>query len=101
MLFRSEEYPEVVNHFLTEYKASVDYVNNNVAEAAQLVEKYGIIKAAVAEKAIPKCNIVCITGEEMKEKLSGYYDVLFEQKPESVGGAVPADSFYYAYEFPG
>lgn len=96
-----EEYPEVVNNFLTEYKASVDYVNNNVAEAAQLVEKYGIIKAAVAEKAIPKCNIVCITGEEMKEKLSGYYDVLFEQKPESVGGAVPADSFYYAYEFPG
>lgn len=96
-----EQYPDVVNRFLSDYMASVDYVNNNVAEAAQLVEKYGIINAAVAEKAIPKCNIVCITGEEMKEKLSGYYDVLFEQKPESVGGAVPADSFYYAYEFPG
>lgn len=94
-------YPDVVNRFLAEYKYSVDYVNNNVAEAAQLVEKYGIIKAAVAEKAIPKCNIVCITGAEMKEKLSGYYDVLFEQKPESVGGSVPSDSFYYAYEFPG
>lgn len=96
-----EAYPETVNSFLADYAYSVDFVNNNVAEAAQLVEKYGIIKAAVAEKAIPKCNIVCITGAEMKEKLSGYYGVLFEQKPESVGGALPADSFYYAYEFAG
>lgn len=97
----AEQYPEVVRDFLTDYKASVDYVNSNVSEAAQLVEKYGIIKAAVAEKAIPKCNIVCITGDEMKDKLSGYLNVLFEQNPQAVGGAVPADSFYYAYEFPG
>ena len=91
----AEQYPEVVRDFLTDYKASVDYVNGNVSEAAQLVEKYGIIKAAVAEKAIPKCNIVCITGDEMKDKLSGYLNVLFEQNPQAVGGAVPADSFYY------
>lgn len=91
----AEENPEAVNEFLTRYAASVEYVNANVSEAAQLVEKYGIIKAAVAEKAIPKCNIVCITAEEMKEKLSGYLNVLFEQVPEAVGGAVPADDFYY------
>lgn len=96
-----EQYPEAVYRFLSDYMASVDFVNNNVAEASQLVEKYGIINAAVAEKAIPKCNIVCITGEEMKDKLSGYLNVLFEQNPQAVGGAVPADSFYYAYEFPG
>ncbi len=91
----AEQYPEAVDQFLSDYMASVDYVNNNVSEAAQLVEKYGIIKAAVAEKAIPKCNIVCITGTEMKDKLSGYLNVLFEQNPQAVGGAVPADSFYY------
>jgi hypothetical protein len=28
-----------------------------VKDAAQLVEKFGIFKAAVAEKAIPFCNI--------------------------------------------
>lgn len=90
-----EQYPEAVEEFLEKYAASVDYVNSNVAEAAQLVEKYGIITAAVAEQAIPKCNIVCITGEEMRDKLSGYLDVLYEQVSESVGGAVPADDFYY------
>ncbi len=90
-----EQYPEVVEEFLDRYAASVDYVNNNVADAAQLVGKYDIVPAAVAEKAIPECNIVCITGAEMKEKLSGYLNVLFEQLPTSVGGALPADDFYY------
>ena len=54
------------------------------------------MKAAVAEKAIPNCNIVCIEGEEMKIALSGYLNVLFELAPESVGGALPEDAFYYA-----
>ena len=71
------------------------FVNENVAEAAQLVGQYDIVPAAVAEKAIPACNIVCITGQEMKDKLSGYLAVLLEQNPQSVGGQLPADDFYY------
>ena len=31
----------------------------------------------------------------MKTALSGYLDVLFEQNPDSVGGALPEDDFYY------
>ena len=50
---------------------------------------------AVAEKAIPYCNIVCITGEEMKSSVQGYFQVLFDQNPQSVGGALPGDDFYY------
>ena len=38
---------------------------------------------------------MCITGEDMKAKVSGYLNVLFEQDASSVGGAVPADDFYY------
>lgn len=91
----ADEHPESVNNFLDKYAASVEYVNGSVSEAAQLVEKYGIIKAAVAEKAIPKCNIVCITDSDMKTALSGYLNVLFEQNPQSVGGSVPEDDFYY------
>lgn len=90
-----EQYPEVVDEFLDRYAVSVDYVTTNVAEGAQLVGKYDIVSAAVAEKAIPECNIVCITGTQMKEKLSGYLSVLYEQLDTSVGGALPADDFYY------
>ncbi len=90
-----EQYPEVVAEFMDRYAESVEFVTTNVAEGAQLVGKYDIVPAAVAEKAIPECNIVCITGAEMKEKLEGYLGVLYEQVPTSVGGALPADDFYY------
>ncbi len=92
----AEKNPDVFTAFLEEYKASTEYVNQNPAEAAQLVEKYGIVKAAVAEKAIPHCNITYIDGEEMKTSLSGYLQVLFDMNPASVGGTLPGEDFYYA-----
>lgn len=90
-----EEHPEAVAKFLKEYSSSVEYVNNNTAEAGALIEKYDIVKAAVAEKAIPYCSIVCVTGEEMKSRAEGYLKVLFDLKAQSVGGALPAEDFYY------
>ena len=91
----AEENPDVIRTFLEEYKMSTQYVNENIEEAAQLVEKYGIVKAAIAQKAIPYCNIVYMDGEEMTAAVSGYYQVLFSQNPASVGGAIPDDVFYY------
>lgn len=91
----AENYPEATKDFLNRYSASVKFVNENIDEAAELVGKYDIVPAAVAKKAIPNCHIVCITGDEMKSKLSGYLQVLFDQLPASVGGAMPADDFYY------
>ena len=90
-----EEHPTAVATFLDDYAASVDWVNENTADAAAFIGEYGIVDAAVAEKALPYCNIVCITGGEMKEKLSGYLQVLLEGNPKSVGNAVPEDGFYY------
>ena len=46
--------------YIDVYKRTTEYVNNNIPEAAQLVEQYDIVKAAVAEQAIPYCNIVYI-----------------------------------------
>ncbi len=94
-----EEHPELVERFLTEYGRSVEWVNENTAEAAKLVAQNGIIESpAMAEKALPQCNIVCLTGQEMYEKLSGYLQVLAEAAPESVGGGLPGDDFFYVAE---
>lgn len=90
-----EANPGAVDSFLQNYAASVEWVNGNTAEAAALVGEYGIVDAAVAEKALPYCNIVCLTGGEMKDKLSGYLKVLSEAEPFSVGGTLPGDDFYY------
>lgn len=92
----AQEHPEVISNFMDHYQASVEYVNGNVEQAAQLVGQYEIVTAEVAQKAIPECNIVFIEGSEMKEKLSGYLSVLFEQNPKSVGGALPDDAFYFS-----
>ena len=92
----AEQNPEAVSAFLDHYKESVEFVNGNTEEAAQLVEKYDIVTAAVAVKALPACNITFIEGTEMKDKLSGYLAVLLDQNPKSVGGALPEDDFYYS-----
>ena len=93
-----EQNPEAVEQFLSELEASVAWVNENVEDAAQLCGDYGIIKAPVAQKAIPQCNLVCLTGAEMKEALSGCLGVIFDQNPKAVGGQLPGDDFYYEAE---
>ena len=89
------EHKDAVDLFLKQYKESVDFTNENNDDAAALIENYGIIKEAVAKIAIPNCNITFIDGSEMKSKLNGYLETLFKQNPDSVGGEIPDDDFYY------
>ena len=90
-----EENAEAMNAFLKEYNQSVQTAQEDVQGTAEKIGAFGIVDATVAEKALPYCNIVCITGSEMKTKLSGYLAVLMEENPQSVGGALPNDDFYY------
>ena len=79
-----EEQEEAVRSFLEEHSQSAAQINEDVETGA-----------SIAQKAIPRCNITCITGEAMKQALSGYLEVLYGQSPESVGGALPGEDFYY------
>ena len=92
----AEENAAALEEFLADYAASVEWVNANTADAAQLVAQYGIVpKAEVAEKALPACNITFLAGDEMKQAVSGYLQVLADADASSVGGALPGDDFYY------
>lgn len=90
-----DHHPALVENFLKDFASSVQFVNENNQEAAQLIEKYDIVKAPVAQKALPQCSLVAITGDEMKQAAQGYLQTLFDQQPQAVGGRMPADSFYY------
>ncbi len=91
-----EEHGALVNAFLDEYKASVDFVNSNVADAAAMIAELGIVPAAaIAEKAVPNCNIVYIDGDRMVSVLNVFYKVLFDADPKSVGGTLPDESIFY------
>ena len=90
-----DAHTDAFNAFLSEYPESAAYTNDNVDAAAELIEHFGIFKAAVAKKAIPYCNVTFISGDDMKSKISGYLTALYEQNPAAVGGALPGDDFYY------
>lgn len=91
----ADEHPGAVETFLEEYKASANAANSDVEGTAALVEAYDIFKAAVAKKAIPMCNIVCLTGDDMKSSTEAYLEVLKGQNPASIGSEMPGDDFYY------
>ncbi len=92
----AEANPDAVKLFLDEYKESVNAVNADPAIAADLVVKHGIFdNGAVIGKAIPKCNITFIAGEDMKAPVNEYLGVLYEQNPQSVGGKLPSEDFFY------
>lgn len=91
-----KEHEAAVKVFLKEHEESTGAINEDVQTGASLAVAAGIVaKEAIAQKAIPACNITCMQGAEMQQALSGYLEVLFEQNPESVGGALPGEDFYY------
>lgn len=91
-----EEHPQAVQTFLREYEGSVTYVRDNPELAGELVAQLGIApSAAIAQKAIPQCNLVFLSGADMKPAISGYFEVLYDIDPTAVGGALPDDGIYY------
>ena len=91
-----EKNPEAVANFLKEYKASIEYVNENQDAAAELIAGYGITpNATIAKQAIPQCHLVYIDGRKMAPAISDYFMVLYSVNPAAVGGKLPDDAIYY------
>ena len=92
----AEDHPEEVINFLKDYQKSVEAANNDIDGTAALCEKVGVVaKAAIAKKALPKCNIVYRIGDEMKADVNAYLQVLYDASPAAVGGKLPDGNFYY------
>ncbi len=90
-----KEHGEEISVFLKEHEESAKKAAEDVDKTAELVASYGIIeKKEIAAKAIPLCNIVCISGDEAKSSLSGYLQTLYNADPKAVGGNLPGDDFY-------
>ena len=91
-----EAHPEQVAQFMKDLEASIAFANENVADAAKEIAALEIIPAApMAEKALPSCRLVFVTGEDMQAQAAPLYDILFAANPASVGGKVPADEYYF------
>ena len=96
----AEEREGDLSILLEDLKASVDFVNDSPAEAAELIVEKGFIgDVNIAEAAIPNCGISYYIGKEERQAgidiLKAFNETMFEMSPASVGGAVPDEDLYY------
>jgi NitT/TauT family transport system substrate-binding protein len=92
-----EENPQALANFLAEYEKSIQFMTANTVEAAQLAVDAGLIpNINIAQAALPRTHMVFLTGEEMQRNLMGFYRVLYNESPASVGGRLPDEDFFFA-----
>jgi len=81
--------------FLKEYKSSIETALSDTENTSELLDKYNIMKAEAAAKSIPNMNLFYMDKAELKESMTEYLQILFEANPQSVGGSVPGEDFFY------
>lgn len=92
----AETYPEEVAKLLNSYEESINWVNSSPEAAAELIVEYGILPDIdTAVRAIPASNIKYFYSQDSKEILNGFYGVLKEFEPKSIGGSIPGEDFYF------
>ena len=88
--------------FPRDYEKSIKAAQTDIAGTAALCEETGVVaKKAIAQKALPQCNIVYRVGDEMKADVNAYLKVLYDASPAAVGGKLPDANFYYTKATPG
>jgi NitT/TauT family transport system substrate-binding protein len=88
--------PGAVTAILDAVRASIAWTAANPAEAGKLVEKHELgLKAPVAAAAIPRSNYVYISAVEARPSIEALFKVFLEFAPQSIGGGLPGDDFYY------
>lgn len=85
---------DTLKAFLEDYRQSVQFALDNPDEAAQAIGKLGFVPPPVARESLNRSYLVFYRGDQMKQRLKGYLEVLFQQEPRSVGGVLPDDDFY-------
>jgi len=92
----AETYPKEVEALLAAYKESIEWVNSNPEDAAELIVDFGILPDTdTAVRAIPASNIKYFYSQDSKDMLSSFYGILLDFEPKSIGGSIPGDDFYF------
>lgn len=84
-----------IQNLISDYKDSVEFVNDDPESASDAIAQHGVFaNTAVTKAAIPRSQISFIEGANMKNMLEGYFEVLYEANPISVGGKKPDVGIY-------
>lgn len=92
----AESSPELVRGFLAAYQEAVEWTLANPAEAGALVEKHTLgLQASITTKVIPNGAYVFVPAVEAQPQLEGLLSIFLDFAPESIGGQLPTQSFYF------
>lgn len=92
----AEQYPQFVSLFLEQYRLSIEKVNADPQKAGELVEKYSLgLKAPIVAKSVPNSAFAYTRGLEAKEQVEALLSIFMQFAPESIGGALPDEGFYF------
>lgn len=90
----AKENPVALAEILEAYEASVEFVLTNPKDAAETIGEIGILPAAIAEPAIPNCNLTYKDVDAARAEVETYFNLLFNFNKKSVGGKLPDEGFY-------
>lgn len=88
------EHPETAAAFRDAYAAAANWVAEHPEEAGALAEQELGLPAPIVAAAIPKISWDAQSAGDAYEAVDLYFKQLFKRWPESVGGTMPAESFY-------
>lgn len=102
-----ESNPEAVSLFMERYIKSVSDMEEFVqdkgdpsVDPGSLLASLGIVGSAeIGNKSLPRAALCTILDKDIKPAIEGYFQVLYDANPTSIGGAVPSENFYCETEF--
>jgi NitT/TauT family transport system substrate-binding protein len=92
----AETRPDAIRQILEAYEASLSWVQDNPAEAAQLVGRHDLgLPPAVARAAIPDTNYAFVPANAARREVETLLDAFLRFAPQSIGGTLPDARFYW------
>jgi len=92
----AREYPGKVAAFLALYKESIRWINAHPREAGEMIALHGIVPdAGAAADSIPRCHFDYQDAYPIRDRVSAYLEVFYRFNPDTVGGKIPDEGFYY------
>ncbi|WP_336743120.1 ABC transporter substrate-binding protein [Paenibacillus sp. y28] len=91
----AQAHPNEIARFQELYRSALqETVRQPDAALKQAAGAFGIPEAVLAE-AMPKISLIFKDAREARPEVERYFNILLQAAPDSIGGALPDDGFYY------
>ena len=88
--------PDTVRAFMSTFGNSVAWTTANPQKAGVLVQKYTLgLMAPVVANAVPYSCLVWKNADDSKKEIERLLSIFLEFAPDSVGGKLPDEGFYF------